>query len=368
MEPPRSSSYGCVRSLPPSWRAARAAAVTTLAGAAAVAGLVSWGGQPVAGAVPASPGIVFVANYGGTGSTGIAATGSVTSYRVGKSGDLHPLATISAGVSGPQGVAFDRSGNLWVSNSNTNTLVEFTKAALSQSSPKPVVTISAGPSGNLNGPGGLAFDSAGNLWVANTGVTTVVEYPKAELTKSGAPAPVLTISNNSFNVPFGVAFDKAGDLWVSDNAQPGSPGVFEYAKSRLGKVVPNPRLTFSLPTTNGGDDTRTGLAFDPAGNLWVVNSANGSLAEFAKTELARAGAVPRVSISSDSSGSLGAPNDISFDSRGDLWVANTGSSTVVEFVPAELAKSGSPKPLTTIGGTGTGLNYPMSVVVEPGSE
>jgi len=320
---------------------------------------------PVAGAASPLQRVVFVANYGGMGASGIAATGSVTSYLVGESGNVHPLGTISAGLNAPQGLVFDRSGDLWVSGSNTNTIVEFTKATLAQHSPKPSVIISAGRSGNLNGPGGLAFDPSGNLWVANTGVTTVVEYTKTELMKSGAPAPVLTISNNSFNTPFGVALDTAGNLWVSDNAQPGSPGVFEYARSQLDKAPASPQLTLSLPAANGGDDTRSGLAFDPSGNLWVVSAGGASLVEFAKSELSRAGSVPRTSISSGSSNSLGAPDDITFDSAGDMWVANTGSSTLVEFARAELAKSGSPKPVTTIDGTSTGLNSPMSVAIAP---
>ncbi len=48
-----------------------------------------------------------------------------------------------------------------------------------------------------------------------------------------------------------------------------------------------------------------------------------------------------------------------------MWVANTGSSTLVEFARAELAKSGSPQPVTTIDGTSTGLYSPMSVAIEP---
>ncbi|HUB68920.1 MAG TPA: NHL repeat-containing protein [Acidimicrobiales bacterium] len=318
-----------------------------------------------AGAAPVPGGLVFVVNYGGMGSSGIAANGSVMSYRLDGSGNLHPWQTISKGLSAPQGLTFDHAGDLWVSSSNTNTLVEYKRAELAGHSPLPSVTISPDSNGSLNGPGGLAFDSAGDLWVANTGVTTVVEYSAAQLAKSGSPTPEVTISNSNFTTPYGVALDSSGNLWVSDNDQPTSPGVWEYPKSQLAKASPAPAVTLNLPVSPLGDDTRSGLAFDSAGNLWVVNSGGGALVEFAKSQLAKRTSTPHVTITAGTSNSLNAPDGMSIDSSGDVWVANTGSSTIVEFAKSELSKSGSPKPIRTIAGTSTGLNFPMDVEVAP---
>jgi sugar lactone lactonase YvrE len=323
-------------------------------------------------ASPAAPsasaaglGTIFVANFGGEGATGTGATGSVTSYRAGDKADAAALQTIAKKINAPQGVTFDNSGNLWVANSNTNTLLEYSRSELAKASPTPLVTISSNSSGSLSGPGGLTFDHAGNLWVANTSVSTVVEYGKSELTKSGAPTPKVTISDNSFNAPFGVAVDSSGNLWVSDNAQQGSPAVYEYAKADLAKAAPAPRLTISIPLNPIGDDTRCGLEFDSSGDLWLVNSDGNSLVEFTEGELAKAAPKPAVIIASGSANGLNAPDDLAFDAAGDAWVANTGANTVVEYSKSELAKSGSPAPVRTISGKATGLNYPMSLAVEP---
>ena len=124
---------------------------------------------------------------GAKDSTGAQATGSVTSYHNGAKGNAAALQTIATKINAPQGVAFDRSGDLWVANSNTNTLFEYTKSELAKHDPVPAVTISSTSSGSLSGPGGLTFDHAGNLWVANTSVSTVVEYAKSQLNQSGAP-------------------------------------------------------------------------------------------------------------------------------------------------------------------------------------
>ncbi|HTW06846.1 MAG TPA: SMP-30/gluconolactonase/LRE family protein [Acidimicrobiales bacterium] len=224
--------------------------------------------------------------------------------------------------------------------------------------------ISADSNGSLNGPGGLAFDPVGDLWAANTGVTTVVEYSASQLAKSGSPSPKVTINNSNFTTPYGVAFDSTGDLWVADNDQPSSPAVFEYPKIQLDKASPTPSITLRIAVSALGDDTRSGLAFDSSGDLWVVNSSGSSLVEFSKSELAHSSSAPRVTIGATSD-SLNAPDGMSIDAAGDLWVANTGSSTVVEYTKTEVSRSGSPKPAVMIAGSATGLNFPMDVVVAP---
>ncbi|HTT89691.1 MAG TPA: NHL repeat-containing protein [Acidimicrobiales bacterium] len=317
--------------------------------------------EPGAGA----PGTVFVANFGGEGASGIQATGSVTSYRPSATGNASALGTFATKINAPQGVAFDASGDLWVANSNTNTLVEYSRAELGKASPAPVVVISSNSSGSLAGPGGLTFDPAGDMWVANTSVSTVVEYTRSQLARSGAPTPKITITNNSFNAPFGVALDSHGNLWVSDNAQQGSPAIYEYLKSDLTSASPTPRLTISVPLSPIGDDTRSGLSFDSSGDLWFVDSAGNSLDKFSKEELTKTAPKPTVTISAGSSNILNAPDDLVLDQAGDVWVANTGSNTIVEYSKSEVAKSGSPAPVRTLSGKSTGLNYPMSLAVEP---
>jgi streptogramin lyase len=79
----------------------------------------------------------------------------------------------------------------------TNELVEFTKAQLATSgSPTPAVTISStkvGAAGSLWGPYGLAFTSSGDVWVSNFNKPTAVEFGRGQLAKSGSPTPVRTI-------------------------------------------------------------------------------------------------------------------------------------------------------------------------------
>jgi hypothetical protein len=102
--------------------------------------------------------------------------------------------------------SFDSAGDLWAANYNGSTVVEFTKAQLAKSgSPKAWVTISGKlvalnsgsvefPREGLVDPGDVAVDPTGDLWVTDAGNTGVVEFAKAQLAKSGSPKPSKVIS------------------------------------------------------------------------------------------------------------------------------------------------------------------------------
>ncbi len=66
----------------------------------------------------------------------------------------------------PDALAFDSSGNLYVANDG-NTVSEFAPGS---------TTASATYSAGVSEPDALAFDSSGNLYVANSGNSTVSEF------------------------------------------------------------------------------------------------------------------------------------------------------------------------------------------------
>ena len=178
-------------------------------------------------------------------------------------------------------LAFDASGDLWVSNYANNTLVEFTASQLTASgSPTPAVTLSA-RGGSLAGPDSLAFDSSGDLWAANAGNSTVVEYAPSQLTTNGsAPTPAATLSStatHSLDSPVGLAFDPSGNLWVSDDS---NNSLVEFAPGQLATGSPTPTAT--IVGTATGIDEPGGIAIvaapvSPSGVSAVPGDAKVSL-------------------------------------------------------------------------------------------
>ena len=113
------------------------------------------------------------------------------------------------------GLTFDSSGDLWVSNYNNSTLVELSASQLVGSgSPVPAVTLS--PAAGAYYPYALAFDHTGDLWVLNYYNDSVVEFAPSQLS-TGSPVANVALTSTATNLdePLGLAFDPSGDLWVS---------------------------------------------------------------------------------------------------------------------------------------------------------
>jgi len=336
------------------------------------------------GVRPFPPGSVVVSQGGtifGTGGSGpgttVKANGEVAVYPPDSNGDVAPEASFTKGMYGPVAMAFDPSGDLWVSNANTNNLVELTRAQLAKPDPVPAVTISAA-SGALDNPYGMAFDRSSNLWVVGNKVKRVYEYTKSQLARSGSPPPRTTISAFPSG-PLGDGFDPYGDLWVTTITTTGKGSscpagcVVEFSKADLAMANPTPTVTIS--STGGAN-----IAFTRSGDLWMVtgggplNDCFGSpctneLVEFAKAQLSTSGSpTPAVTISATkhgAAGSLWGPYGVAIDPSGDVWVANFNKPTTVEYSRDQLSKSGSPTPARAIVGANTGMNWPSFVLIKP---
>ncbi len=133
------------------------------------------------------------------------------------SGNIAPHVVISSpDLVGPNFVTFDKVGNAWVDSKDGDQIAKFSAGELTSSGVKSadVLLSDDGSCTNLCGPGEIAFDPRGNLWITNEDADTVVEYTKDQLASSGKPAPAVTLSSAIFNAPWGAVFDTTGDLVV----------------------------------------------------------------------------------------------------------------------------------------------------------
>ncbi len=285
----------------------------------------------------------------GTGKLWVALSGSLVAYDrslLATSGS--PPASISIAVTQGEAVAFDRGGNAWVASLSGNLLKFASSQLVASGSPTPMVTI-GGPGASLPNPDSITFDSAGNAWLANA--STIVEFTVAQLASSGTPTANITISNNggSLNRPMALAFESNGKLWAANFV--GNTLVMFTPAQLAATGNPVPAVTLSA---SGGSITRPiGLAFDSSNNLWASNFTTNTIVKFTPAQRSTSGSpTPAVTLSA-ASGSLNLPTCLAFDNGGNLWVVNRGASTIVQFSASQLASSGSPMPVVTIGGLGT---------------
>src|SRR5206468_10290061 len=163
------------------------------------------------------------------------------------------------------GVAFDSSGEMWITTADDNVLLAFGPAALTSSGFKAAPTVIQSNAGSLGAPTGLAFDPAHRLWVANHDNGTVVRFDRAQLALGGAPVPAVMLSG--LGHPTSLAFDADGSLWVSDTA---APTIAKYRAPDL-TVSGSPAPAAVLTEHHNASPLPLGLAFRAAGNRWVAN-------------------------------------------------------------------------------------------------
>lgn len=308
-----------------------------------------------------------------------------------------PQRTIRSKVFGaPQGVSFDRDGNLWVTDptglvngSPAPALFEFSAAQLaalgSQAAPDPIATVT---SSGLKLPQQSVFDAAGNQWVTDHDGDAVLVFAASDLAQSGTNTvdPAIRITSAQFNGPLGIAFDAAGSLWVANNGGvPGSGGtlsstgttIVAFAATKLPALEAGHSASVSLnANVTLADDGQSSiqapwaLAFDSSGNLWSGNSTTpGTLVEFARTDLSSSGSPrPAVLLSSRTVGgdqSLDAPNGLCFDDVGNLAAVDSAGAFAIAFYGKKQLSTGNPVPDTFIVGSATTLDQPAGCQFGP---
>jgi sugar lactone lactonase YvrE len=182
----------------------------------------------------------------------------------------------SAALMIPQGMVFDKNGTLWVTD-DLNELLGFSAAQLAAGGNgiTPAFHITDTLTTNP-GMQGVAFDSAGNAWIAETLVGQVVEYTAAQLATSGRTAPNIRLTSN-MSAPVDLAFDSHGDLWVANE----SLGVTGYQPSQIA-VTGSPTPHFAAIDVI---DEPRGIAFDHSGSLYVFNQNGGFISVYSAASI-----------------------------------------------------------------------------------
>jgi sugar lactone lactonase YvrE len=245
------------------------------------------------------------------------------------------LTTSSAGLFTLNSIAFDTDGTMWVASEDESLLLAFSPAAANAAGPTPATVVIRSKAGSISGPSSLAFDKQHNLWVANYANGTIARFDRSALASSGSPTPSVVISGGVAH-PTSLAFDAVGTLWVSDNQ---ANTVSRYL---VGQLLTSGEKEAAIVLSSNANSlvNPTGIAFDAAGNLWVANTGNQTVASFGIAQRGATGSpVPRVVLSPGSS-SLIIPVALAFDADGSLWVMG-GSGGLKIFVPDALDGEGS---------------------------
>ncbi len=305
----------------------------------------------------------------------------------------------AASFDAPSGVAMDSSGNIYVADTLNDEIREITPAGA-------VTTLAgtAGTTGSVNGngtvalfsgPTGIAVNSAGDIFVADSGNNEIREIVCTGTTASTCTVSTLagsTTPGNTnglgtqalFRFPTEVAVDSSGNLYVADTQNQEIREIVCTASPPTAGTCTVSTLagTGSPGSTNGVGtsaqfDAPTGVAVDASGHIYVADQSNNEIREIvctgttASTCTVSTLAGSTTAGSADGTGSAASfrsPTGIAVDSGGDLYVADSGNDEIrlvtQNGVVTTLAGQAGVTGFTNGTGTSAQFSSPSGVAVD----
>ena len=240
------------------------------------------------------------------------------------------------------GVAVNRTtGDIYVSDGFS----ERTSGIVQKFNSSGVFQLAWGTAGSgngqfLNGAGGVAVDSAGNVYVTDLGNHRVEKFTSAGsfISSWGSSGT----GNGQFSGPQGIAIDATDNVYIADT---GNHRVQKF--NTTGTFVTK---WGSNGTGDGQFDTPWGVSVDGLGDVYVADTNNNRIQRFSPTGTF----ISTCGTSGTGNGEFSGPQDVGADSTGNYYVADTGNDRVQKFGAAgasPIANAGSDQTVECAGAT-----------------
>lgn len=214
----------------------------------------------------------------------------------------------------PMFVALDTAGNIYVSDTGNNRVQKFD--ANGKFLLKWGGALGIGD-GQFASPLGIVVDAQGFVYVCDANNSRLQKFDSngkflAKFGRGGS-------GNSEFNLPYGMGLDAQGNIYVTDRGN-----------ARVQKFDKNGNYVFQFGGKGKGDgqfDASTGIAVDAQGNIYVADVTNETVQKFRQVVDVVASSAPSVKLPSASSSSSSVPS-VSLPLQPSSSSASSSSSSV----------------------------------------
>jgi hypothetical protein len=234
------------------------------------------------------------------------------------------------------------------------------RLGLAQSSARPDYTPPSGTTEasnfSLSLPGGLAFDAAGDLFIADTGDNVILEVSVDGIVSAVAGSGVQGFGGDGgaatgaqLDSPTGVAVDTAGNLYIADTH---NNRVREVSGGNINTIAGTGAASFSgegAAATAATLNYPTAVAVDSNGNVYIADTNNHRIREIVGTTINTVAGNGSQDFSGDgglaTAAGLDSPNGVTVDAAFNLYIGDTHNQRV-RMVTYATGK------ISTVAGTG----------------
>ncbi len=300
-------------------------------------------------------------------ANGIVSTFAGTPLQSGSSGDGGPAIQARLNLGGDGNLVVDPAGDVYFSDEFNAVVRKVTAGTgivttVAGTMGKPGSAGDGGPatSANLSDPAGLAFDLAGNLYIADSGNDEIrkVSATNGTITTVAGIAPPLPpdmpLTAALFFSPEDVALDAADNLYIADFGDGDIRKLTAGAYSTISNFAGSDMLGYS---GDGGLATAaellspSGVALDRSGTLYIADDVNNRI------RTVRNGFINEFAGASHAQGDGGEasaallyfPERLAWDKAGNLYIADTENNRI-----RKVTTGGK---ISTIAGTGSYLAF-----------
>ena len=269
---------------------------------------------------------------------GIPPAGQLMGFPITANGVITPapiIQGVNTALTAPQGSYRSNDGKLWVADAqsgNTGAIIGYTNPASAVGNVAPNVLIQGPNHSLLNGPYDVCVDSTGKIYVANyaPGSTGGILIYASGATGDATPTAQIGGGTTGLVHPRAVCVDASANVYVLDDT---INSIKVWRAGNTGNVAPDQTITGALTQITNP----LAIRVDPSGKVWITCAVTPAptlafLLKFNTTDNGNVAPTTRIdSTALQPQLGFAGPTGLAFDPAGDIFVAVLGNKNVLVF-------------------------------------